>query len=629
MSKTVFQAAGAVALTIAAAGAAETASLEETLVVDRALKAVEAADRAADARWCACESPAALRKLQAETRAKVVESMGSLPEKCPLDAQTVGRVERDGYSIEKVMFASEPQHHVTAHLFLPDPAKFPGRRPGIVIPCGHSLNGKAEASYQRGGLMAARRGFAALLYDPVDQGERRQSRKNESLWTTRAHNEIGRRAELLGWSMARFRLRDGVRAVDYLAARPEVDPARLGVMGHSGGGTMTSWIMALDDRIRCAAPSGFLTTMHDVCNAIGPQDAEQFVFGELAFGFNHLGHILLRAPSPVLMCASQEDFFPIKGALATAELAARVYGKLGASADFRLSHVMGPHHWHESTRAFAVDWMDWKLQGGPAPKAMDHYRKLDAGFSEAAVDTGLSDSPGGLREMRARTWPASVTPTGSTLALPGERTVYDQMRDEAMRQKAARLALCPDTVRRVAGIRKAADIRAQLQGGETLVMDDGTPVSMRISGSGASVLYVAEGGDAPAFADSRVVSADIRGFGATGRIKHVFYSVHDADEELAVLCHLLGQKLVGQRAEDIIAVAKFAGDRPKLVARGRAAIPAAHAYYTARELFSGIELVDPPPSWEAYLTDDGLTGRFANIVRGAWAHYDWTDLVKP
>ena len=94
----------------------------ETAVVDAALKAVAEADRAADARWCACGSPEELRKLQAETRAKVVESMGALPERCALDAVTVGRVRRDGYSIEKVLFASEPNHHVTAHLFLPDPA---------------------------------------------------------------------------------------------------------------------------------------------------------------------------------------------------------------------------------------------------------------------------------------------------------------------------------------------------------------------------------------------------------------------------------------------------------------------------------------------------------------------------
>lgn len=295
-----------------------SAAMNSTSVVDAALKAVAEADRAADARWCACGSLEELRKLQAETRAKVVESMGALPKRCALDAETVGCVTRDGYSVEKVLFASEPNHHVTAHLFLPDAAKFPGRRPGLVIPCGHSLNGKAEPSYQRGGLMAAKRGFVALIYDPLDQGERRQNRRNDNIWGVTAHNEIGRRAELLGWSMARFRLRDGVRALDYLMSRPEVDSDRLGVMGHSGGGTMTSWIMALDERVRCAAPSGFLSTLHDVCDAIGPQDAEQFVFGELAFGFNHLGHVLLRAPSPVLMCASEEDFFPIKGARATA-----------------------------------------------------------------------------------------------------------------------------------------------------------------------------------------------------------------------------------------------------------------------------------------------------------------------
>ena len=549
---------------------------------DAALRAVAEADRAADVRWCSCDSPEALRALQTEVRAKVVESMGALPAKCPLEARTVARVTRDGYAVEKVIFASEPHHHVTALVFLPDAAKFPGRRPGLVIPCGHSFGGKDLPAYQRGALQAAKRGFVALLFDPLDQGERRQSRGDENRWGPWGHNEIGRRAELLGWSAARFRVRDGVRALDFLAARPEVDPARLGVMGHSGGGTMTAWLMALDERVRCAAPSGYLSTVRDVCNAIGPQDAEQCLFGELAIGLNHLGRILLRAPSPVLMCASEEDFFPIGGALATAGLAARVYGRVGAPDAFRLSHVLGPHHWHESTRSFAVDWMDWKLQGGPAPKAMADYRALDVGFSEEAADCGLSAAD------------ARVTPTGAVRDLPDERTAYDLMRDEAARQKAARKALTPETVRRVAGIRRADEIAAA------------SNALLRVEGR---VLTVTDD------------------FCEKVRSRHEFYSTSSADEELAVLLHLLGQKLVGRRAEAIIAAAKFAGNRPKLVARGRAAIPAAHAYYTARELFSGVEIVAPPPSWAEYLRDDGLGGRFADVVRGAWAHYDWTDLV--
>jgi len=598
------------------------------IVYENAFRAVAEADVAADEAWSACRSYGELRARQAHVGAALRKALGPMPAKCPLDARTVARVERDGYAVEKVIFAAEPNHHVTANLFLPDARKFPGRRAGLVIPCGHSLNGKGEPSYQRGALQAARRGFVALVYDPLDQGERRQSRRNAAVQGTQAHNAIGRRAELLGWSMARFRLRDGMRALDYLETRPEVDPTRLGVMGHSGGGTMTSWIMALDPRIRCAAPSGFLSTMRDVCREIGPQDAEQFVFGELAFGFNHLGHILLRAPSPVLLCSSHGDFFPITGTFGTAKRAAEVYARLGHPDGFRLSDTFGPHHRHESTRTFAVDWMDWKLQQGPAPRPMDYYRNLDYGFSEAQADIALGYWPKDLGDMRTNRWAASVTPTGSTLDLAGERTVYDLMADEATRQKAARGTLTPDVVRSVAGIRPAAEIGFTVRNGNCLVLDDATPVPLHVSGAGETVVYVADDGVVPSMPGRRVFAADMRGFGENGRLVHVFYGVRSADEELAVLAHLVGETLVGKRAEDIIAVAKHVGGRPKLVAKGRAAIPAAHAYYTARELFADIELVDPPSAWEALWTDDGQPGRFADIVRGAWAHYDWTDLTK-
>ena len=346
------------------------------VVYDNMLKAVYEADLAADEAWVACKTPAELAAHQRAVRAALMEALGGFPERCPLNVVSTGRVVRDGYTVEKIYFESQPNHHVTANLFLPDPVKFPGKRPGIVVPCGHSTNGKAASAYQRGSLQAAQAGMVALCYDPIDQGERVQCRKNPNLWSCGAHNNVGRRAELLGWNTARFRTWDGIRALDVLASRPEVDPSRLGVMGHSGGGTMSSWIMALDDRIACAAPSGFLSTVRTVCEQCGPQDAEQFVFGELAFGFNHLGHILLRAPSPALFCSSHGDFFPFSGVVETSRRARAVYAMLGKPDAFALSDTIGPHHWHESTRTRAVAWMNHWLQGGPAPAPMQTHRNL-------------------------------------------------------------------------------------------------------------------------------------------------------------------------------------------------------------------------------------------------------------
>ena len=618
------------------------------IVYDHALRAAYAADLAADRGWDACKTPEQLRARQREMRGKLVASFGGFPARTPLNTQVTGRVKRDTYTIEKILFESEPNHHVTAHLYLPDATRFPGKRPGIVVPCGHALNGKSSKGYQRGALQAAERGMVALVYDPIDQGERAQCRERPEYLNCTAHNGVGRRAELLGWNTMRFRAWDGIRALDVLAGRPEVDASRLGVMGHSGGGTMTAWIMALDDRVRCAAPSGFLSTLRSVLEQCGPQDAEQFTFGELAFGFNHLGHILLRAPSPVLHCASHGDFFPLLGVMETAERARAAYAAFGAADAYRLSDTVGPHHWHESTRTIAVDWMDRWLQGGAAPRAMQDYRDVQIGFDYNKVDVGLGYEVGKAADMYAKVRNGSVTPMGRVIDLPGERTVYDIMREEAERQRKARGTLTAAAVRAAAQIRESGQIGFKVcdahkeQDAEcaTLVLDDGTPVPLVTVGAGEPVLFV---GDTDSRTNHtaeverlvaegcRVTVADIRGFGENASAaRHRFYGVADEDETIAQVYAIVGREFVGGRAEDVIAAARFVGKggKVRLVAKGRAAVAAAHAGFTAAALFSKVELLNPPVSWAELFEKPTIEGRFADIVHGAWKLYDWADLVR-
>ena len=221
--------------------------------------------------------------------------------------------------------------------------------------------------------------MAALIYDPFDQGERIQQK---GFSNCHGHNTIGVNAALLGWSTARFRIWDGMRAIDYLQSRNEVDPERIGVCGQSGGGTMTSLIMAIEPRIRCAAPSCYLSTLRDVYGEIGPQDAEQNLFGQLSFGLNHLGYALLQAPTPVLMNFKTADFFPFQGALQTAAHAKAVAARFGWADRFNHVYGVGPHGWSEGNRRATVDWMRQWLRGekGVWDASGDSYRALDIGF---------------------------------------------------------------------------------------------------------------------------------------------------------------------------------------------------------------------------------------------------------
>src|SRR5262249_16241782 len=117
------------------------------------------------------KTPADVRKRQQELKAHFLEALGGFPERTPLKARVVGKIECEGYHVEKVIYESRPEHHVTASFYLPEGK---GPFPGVLMPIGHSTNGKAAEYIQRGAMLLARNGIAVLTYDPIGQGERRQ-----------------------------------------------------------------------------------------------------------------------------------------------------------------------------------------------------------------------------------------------------------------------------------------------------------------------------------------------------------------------------------------------------------------------------------------------------------------------
>lgn len=183
-----------------------------------------------------------------------LQQLGPLPERTPLNAHTVRTIQADGYRVECVIFDSQPGHRITANLYLPASS---GPVPAIVVSSGHSRTAKTADYNQRFALQMVQLGMAALCFDPIGQGERSQAlnaeHEPEHSGTTTEHFLVGVGSILVGRNTATYRLHDAMRAVDYVCSRPEIDPGRIGFTGCSGGGTMTSYVMALDDRITCAA----------------------------------------------------------------------------------------------------------------------------------------------------------------------------------------------------------------------------------------------------------------------------------------------------------------------------------------------------------------------------------------
>ncbi len=189
----------------------------------------------------------ALIARQKRLRERYREMLGELPEKTPLNAMVTGTVEGDGYRIEKVIYESRPRHRVTANLYVPTTGDRPW--PGVLVACGHSENAKAWDKYQAVSALMAKNGLVALCYDPICQGERHQLLEAPRHGTT-THTLLNVGSLFVGRSVVGYEAWDGVRSIDYLLSRPEVDGGKpVGMTGTSGGGTQTVFLMALDDRI--------------------------------------------------------------------------------------------------------------------------------------------------------------------------------------------------------------------------------------------------------------------------------------------------------------------------------------------------------------------------------------------
>lgn len=249
----------------------------------------------------------------------VIKKAFPLPEaKTPLNPRTTGTIEKPGYRIEKVIFESRPKFFVTGNLYIPSGLK--ERRPGVLVPCGHAtIESKAYSLYQEVCIRLVMSGFVVFTYDPISQGERDQyysvSDEKDPLRTNccYAHNMMGKQLELLGDFFGSWRVWDGIRALDYLLSRDEVDKEQVGITGNSGGGTLTTWLWAIDERLKMAAPSCFITTFFANLENELPSDNEQCPPGVIGGGLEQADFFIARAPKPVLFLGQKYDFFDIRG----------------------------------------------------------------------------------------------------------------------------------------------------------------------------------------------------------------------------------------------------------------------------------------------------------------------------
>jgi dienelactone hydrolase len=618
-----------------------------------------------------------LRAWQEQRREFFLRSLGGLPERTPLRAQVVGTLQGDGYRVEKVLFESQPQHHVTANLYLPTATP---PYPAVIVPCGHSYNGKAAEGYQRVSILLARNGIAALCYDPIGQGERYQTfgpdgkslsaeyRANPNSLRKLAaipgkprfnpveeHTLLGIGSILVGRNTATYRIWDGMRCIDYLCSRSDIDPSRIGCTGNSGGGTLTAYLMALDDRILCAAPACYLTTFRRLIATSGPQDAEQNIFGQIAFGMDEADYVFMRAPRPTCLLAGTRDgTFDIAGTWDIFREAKRGYARLGHPERVDLVEADAPHGFTTQLRVGAVRWM----------------RRWLLGVDDAVVETEFpiwSDAE------------LACTPQGQVMLLAGERSVFDWNRAEERRLADRRRKLAAEktgeawrqAVRETAGVRPLQDIptvTGQLVG---VVERSGYRIEKRLltgaggrlplpalvfvpaKPTGEAYLYLhSDGKQADAGAGGalealvrgghRVLALDLSGTGETsgsgaGRRTHWSRALFGPDGEEFWLAYLLGKSLVGLRTEDALVAARYFRSTDlsgalatplHVIGIGSAGLPALHAAALEPGLFQTVAIRRTLTSWSDVVHAPLGHAHLSEAVHASLRTYDLPELVE-
>ena len=297
-------------------------------------------------------------------RQTFLEIIGGLPDyNGPLNARITGAIQAENYTIEKVIFESLPGFYVTANVYRPAQA---GRYPGVLLQAGHTQEGKPEG--QRVAANLALKGFVVLAFDPAGQGEREQTYdpqvdKPAGGWSVPEHIQAGAQSLLIGESVARYFIWDAMRAIDYLVSRPDVDPSRLGAVGCSGGGALTTFVGALDRRVKAVAPACFIDSYRLLFAGPNP-DSEMSPPGLLFRGLDMADYIEMSAPTPWLILATDGDYFTPAGARLVYEEARRWYGLLGAEDKLRFFIGPGPHGTPLETREAMYEWMIRWLKDG-------------------------------------------------------------------------------------------------------------------------------------------------------------------------------------------------------------------------------------------------------------------------
>jgi hypothetical protein len=338
----------------------------------------------------------ARQKMLQET---LLDIVGPFPSKTHLNAKIIRTIVKDSFRVEHIVYESQPGFYVTSSLFIPAGLRKNSKAPAVIYCSGHADDGYRGQVYQHVILNLVRKGFIVFAFDPVGQGERLEyfdpaTGKSIVGGPTTEHSYPGTQAFITGSSQARYMIWDGIRAVDYLLSRKEVDTARIGITGRSGGGTQSAYIAAMDDRIYAAAPECYITTFTRLLQTMGNQDAEQNLFNEISRGIDQPDLLTVRAPRPALMITTTRDIFSIQGAMEAEKEVSLIYKAYSRESDFGRAEDDTSHASTRKNREAMYAFFQKHLNNPGSPKD-EPTRNLSTEEMQVTATGQVSTSLGG------------------------------------------------------------------------------------------------------------------------------------------------------------------------------------------------------------------------------------------
>lgn len=578
-------------------------------------------------------------------RARVGEMIGTFPERTPLNARVVGKLDRGDYLVEKVIYESRPRFFVTANLYLPKGLK--ERVPGILFPCGHTETGKAADLYQMGCIGLARKGYVVLNYDPLGQGERLQivdpqTNKSRVGVGTTEHYYLGNPCFLLGTNLAMYRTWDGIRGIDYLQSRPEVDPEKIGCVGNSGGGTLTTYISAVDRRVRVAVPSCYITTLYHRLKSRIVADAEQNFVGCLRHRVDHADMLMVRYPNYTQINCAIRDYFPIEGARDAYTDLRAMYTFLGKPERVNEVESNEQHGFTLPLREGAYAWFNRCFRGASG-LAQEPLLEVEEAETLQVTETGqVATSLGGETVFTLnRKLYEEIKPRFQAASWPGKLP--------GLRARIRQLLAIPEVRPGKLVFQKTANLGeyamtyvvVETEPGIVVPCDMYEPKESSSPANASITLYIDEDGkETLRQQESRVkeiggggtvVGIDPRGVGETmsnrgSRTR--YYDYHATETEFAYNSFILGRTLLGRRVYDVLSIVQllkakeeWQGRTIRVHGRGRGALIALFAAAMDNSI-DEVVCEDMLVSYEEIVLNEVYGHHPCNLVPGILAFCD-------